>query len=275
LSLAFASQSAFAQEHAAPPSAAPGHGDGTGTGGGHGRGGGEGTGGGRGEGDHGNGGGEHRADAPKGAASGTAHAGAAGHGDAHGAAGAHGDAHGGHGPEPMNWTEFGGKTPPFIALLLNFGLLVALYVRMGKKPVQDGLKARRDAVASEIEEAQRLLQEAEGRAKVYQAKLANLEDELETAKKALAEAGKGERDRIMRDAEEKAERMRRDATFLIEQEVKQMRVDLTKEAVELALTAAEQVLKERITQQDQDRMADEFLRDVSTRAAAQPEGGAS
>jgi len=185
----------------------------------------------------------------------------------------------------MNWTEFGGKTPPFIALLLNFGILVALYVRMGKKPVQDGLKARRDAVASEIEEAQRLLQEAEGRAKIYQSKLANLEDELETAKKALAEAGKGERDRIMREAEEKAERMRRDATFLIEQELKQMRVDLTKEAVELALTAAEQVLKERITADDHERMADEFLRDVSSRAAGrasagqpgsgQPEGGVS
>jgi len=198
----------------------------------------------------------------------------------HGGAGDHASSdHGGHEGghhelKSMNWTDFSNKeTPPFAALLLNLGLLVGLYYWMGKKPVQDGLKARRQAVAKEIEEAQRMLKEAEERAKVYQAKLGNVAAEQEAAQKALETAGKGERDRIVREAEEKAARMQRDAEFLVEQERKQMRLDLTREAIEVAVEAAEALLREKVTQADHERMADEFLAELA-QAPAQS-GGAS
>jgi F-type H+-transporting ATPase subunit b len=198
----------------------------------------------------------------------------AGHGkDEHGG-GEHGAGeHGDHHPKSINWVDFGDKeTPPYVALLINLALLLGLYYWLGKKPVAEGLKARRQAVAKEIEEAQKMLKEAEQRAKVYQAKLANVDSEQAAAQKALEEAGKGERDRILREADEKAVRMKRDAEFLIEQEVKQMRLDLTREAVDVAMTAAEKILAEKVTQQDHERMADEFLAELSKSPAA---GGAS
>jgi len=176
----------------------------------------------------------------------------------------------------FNFADFSNKeVTPYLALLINFGLLAGLYYFMGKKGVAEGLKKRKEAIAKEIEEAQRMLKEAEERAKTYQAKLKNVETELSNAKKALEEAGKGERDRIVREAEEKAERMKRDAAFLVDQELKQMRVDLTREAIELAMHTAEEMLKSKATAEDHSRLADDFLRDLEKPAAAPRVGGAA
>jgi F-type H+-transporting ATPase subunit b len=165
-----------------------------------------------------------------------------------------------HAPKGINWTDFGNKEqPPFAAQLLNFAILLGIFFYFGRKPVMAGLKARRDSVAKEIEEAQRMKKEADERAKMYQAKLARLEEELATTKAALVQAGKGERDRIIREAEEKAERLARDAKELLVQESKQIRQDLVNETIDLAMQAAEEVLKERITGADQQRLADEYL----------------
>jgi F-type H+-transporting ATPase subunit b len=171
-------------------------------------------------------------------------------------------AEGGEGeyPSAINWFDFTNKEePPYAALLINFGLLAFLYYHFGKKPVAAALKKHRDSIAKEIEEAQRMKHEAEERAKTYQVKLRDLEIELGRTKLALEEAGKGDRDRILKEAEEKAARMRKDAAFLLEQETKQMRLDLRREAVLAAVSAAEELLRKRVNQGDQERLAEEFL----------------
>jgi F-type H+-transporting ATPase subunit b len=165
-------------------------------------------------------------------------------------------------PAPINWTEFGKETPPFAAMLINFGILVAGYYLLGKKPIAAGLQSRRDRIAKDIEEAQRMREEAEARAKTYQAKLEKLEDEVRSVREALLRAGEAERDRIVKEAETKADRMRRDAEFLVEQELKQIRQDLWRETVESAVRAAEELLKRRVTSADQERLAEDYLSDL-------------
>jgi F0F1-type ATP synthase membrane subunit b/b' len=163
-------------------------------------------------------------------------------------------------PGSINWFDFSNKEqPPYAALFINFGLLAYGYYRFGKKPVADALKKHKESIAKEIEEAQRMKHEAEGRAKQYQSKLEHLETELAETKLLLEEAGKGEHDRIVKDAEEKAARMQKDAAFMLEQESKQLRLDLQKETVLAALGAAEELLKKRVTPADQERLAEEFL----------------
>lgn len=171
-----------------------------------------------------------------------------------------------HGLKDINWFDITNtKQPPYIAMLFNFALLIWIYVRFGKKPIKESLETRRAEIAKEIEEAQRMKKEAKGRAKKYQALLAGLAEELEATKQALVEAGKADKDRIVREAEEKAVRMRKDAVFMLDQEVRQMKVDLVKETVDGAIAAAEELLKKRITQADQERLADEFLMQLSAR----------
>jgi|GEM_PF-1250748 len=175
-----------------------------------------------------------------------------------------GEAHeGDESPKPMNWFEFGGETPPFIAMLINFGILAAAYYWLGRKPIAAALLQRRDAISKDIDEAQQMKREAQTRAKVYQDKLAKLEEDLVATREAIIRAGEAERERIVREAESKAERMRKDAEFMVEQEIKQIRVDLWRDAVEAAVGAAERLLQERVTPADQERLAEAFLADLA------------
>jgi F-type H+-transporting ATPase subunit b len=186
----------------------------------------------------------------------------------------HGEEHGP--PKPINWFDFGNKEqPPFAAAILNFIVLAAMYYHFGKKPIAEGLKNRRAEVAKEIEEAQRMKREAEARAKQYQSKLERLEEELAMTRQALHDAGEGEKARIIKEAEEKAARMRKDAEFLIEQEIKQMKQDLWRETVDMAVTAAEELLKNKVTTADQERLAEDYLASLGASEARPAQGGAS
>lgn len=173
-------------------------------------------------------------------------------------------------PAPMNWTDFGSKTPPFVAVLVNFAILAAAYYWLGKKPIAAALQNRRDSIAKDIEEAQRAKAAAEQRATVYQAKLEKLEDEVRAAREALVRAGEAERERIVSDAEAKAERLRSDARFLVEQELKQIRQDLWREAVEAAVAGAQELLAARVTPADQERLAEDYLASLGTPKSASP-----
>ena len=179
-------------------------------------------------------------------------------------------------PESINWTDFSKPNqPPFIALAINAAILFGLYYWKGKKPIAEGLKNRRIEIAKEIEEAARLKAAAEERAKVYQAKLGQLDQELATAREALLKAGEAERDRAVAEAKEKANRMRRDAEFMVEQELKQLRVDLQIEAAAAAVFGAEELLKKRLTPADHERLAEEYLSDLSKLTAGAGVGGAA
>jgi F-type H+-transporting ATPase subunit b len=174
--------------------------------------------------------------------------------------GAH-DAHSGHG-----WDQ-----QALIASFVNFAILLGLFVYLFSGKLKSFLVERREQVARQLEEAARLKAEAELKHKEYTERLARLDQELAQIKSDLIEAGKQERDRIIADAEHKAARMRREAEFIIEQHAKQLRVDLTNEAAEAAVVAAEQLLLRATTTYDQQRLAQEYLASLNAnRPVSQP-----
>ena len=166
------------------------------------------------------------------------------------------------GPRPIKWWDtqiVNNKEPPYAAMLFNFAVLLLLYWRYGKKPVQDALKNRKISIASAIENAQKILREAKQRSKRYRAKLEKVGDDAAEAKQSRISTGRGEADAIVRGAEEKAARIKRDAEFLLEQEKKQTQIDLLRETVEKAAREAEELLRTNVSAQDQERLAEEFL----------------
>lgn len=174
-----------------------------------------------------------------------------------------------HGPEAINWTDFSDHSrPAYLGLLINFGILLALYYTMGKKGVVDGLKQRRVDIAKEIEEAAAVLAEAKERAKKYQGDLKNADVDAATAKASLVSAGKGEVEKMLSEAEEKAERMKRDAERLVDQERKQLKADLLQETIEKAVDQAQKLLEKQATSEDHARLAQELLAELARKPAA-------
>jgi F-type H+-transporting ATPase subunit b len=202
------------------------------------------------------------------------------HGEEHGAAEGHeeGDhaAAGHHGPEALNWTDIGDKKKPAIlALVINFGVLMTVYYLLGKKPVAAALKQRRVTIGKDIDEAQALLDEAKELAKTYQAELKNADADASTAKAGLISAGKGEVDRMLVEAQERADRMKRDADRLVDQERKQVHLDILGETVDLAVHEAAKLLEKSVTTDDHVRLAQDLLAELARRPAATKSTGTS
>ncbi len=203
------------------------------------------------------------------------------------------EAHEGHALAPFNFADFtrfdqekraeaageGHHPPviPFIYLVINAAILFGAYYYFGKKPVSEGLAARRQTVARELDDAAKVKAEAEERLAEYKERLAAMDKELQTIREEILASGDKERDRIVKEAEEKAERMQKDAQFLLEQEMKQLRNELVRHAVEAATAAAEDVLRSKLSATDHDRLADEYLAQIPTvkPAGAPKQGGVS
>ncbi|MCL2778144.1 MAG: ATP synthase F0 subunit B [Polyangiaceae bacterium] len=187
----------------------------------------------------------------------------------HGTPGEHAEHAGHHGPEPINWLNvFDTKKPAILALVINFGLLAALYYALGKKPITEGLKQRRITIGKDIEDAQKFLAEAQARAKKYQGDLAHADADAETARDAIVSSGKGDAERMLKDASERSERMQRDAELLVEQERHQVRHDIHLETIDLAVNEAEKMLARSITADDHARFANDLLTELARRPAA-------
>ena len=64
---------------------------------------------------------------------------------------------------------------------------------------------------------------------------------------------------LLVELEERRARMKRDAAFRIEQELKEARAQLLAEAVRGAVAAAEQIIRTQVSSADQQRLADDYL----------------
>jgi F-type H+-transporting ATPase subunit b len=151
------------------------------------------------------------------------------------------------------------KSRDFQGTVFNFLVLVGLLTWVIRKKGNPALAARRAEVEKELAEAQRLRAEAEKRHNETAMRLEKLDQEMVQIRSEMIKAGEVERDRIVEQAEEKAARMRKDTTFLIEQQVKQLRKELTHQAASAAVVAAQELLQQRITDADQDQLAEAYL----------------
>lgn len=167
------------------------------------------------------------------------------------------------------------QPPPVLASVLNFGLLAWVLYRYGRKPLAEALLKRKQSIMAEIDTATKLKEDAEARLHDYEDKLERLEETLAELRAEYAAQSADEKKHVLAEAEERRARMRRDAEFRIEQESKAARARLLDEAVAGAVTAAEELLAKRVSSNDLDRLADDYLASVGSAVAQRPKTGAT
>lgn len=175
----------------------------------------------------------------------------------------HDEGHGGNAPHAVEWNFNTVEGAKLWGSIFNFTLLMTLLVLMGGPKIKAFLVGRKAGVETALNEAAEMKAKAEAKYAEYQKRLANLDNEIAEIRSEIVKSGEVERERILAEAEHKATRLRRDAEFLIEQQLKQLRLDLHKEMVEAALSAAEKTLREKTTADDQQRIARDFVRTMS------------
>ncbi len=167
-----------------------------------------------------------------------------------------GSSGGGHEGEPKGWVA----TDTY--RVMNFVVLAVALFFVLRKPVSQALNSRIDGIREHLSELEARREKAEKDLAGYRARLDALEQEAEKIVAEYVRQGNEARERILREAESAAAKLEEQAQRNIEYEFRQIRMSLQDEILEKALGKAEEMLKAGITDEDQDRLVDEYLEKV-------------
>jgi len=142
---------------------------------------------------------------------------------------------------------------------INFGMLIFLLTFFLYKPLMNVLDKRRAMVQGDLEEAKKKKEESEELLRQYQQRLDNLRLE---GRKIIDEARKEaavEKEKMIEAAHHEAKVIVENAHLEVDSHVHQVRDEIKKEAAELIVGCASQVLEREIQKEDHQKYIDEFI----------------
>ncbi len=147
----------------------------------------------------------------------------------------------------------------FVFYLINFLILVGVLTKFLYKPFLNVLDARKQTIQDALDNAEMVNRRADEKMENYTRRIANVEDEgREIIKEAKVRAD-AQAAEIIREANEKAEKMIKAAEQQIELEKKKAVDDMKQHIAALALLAAEKIVERDIAQVGQEKIVDEII----------------
>lgn len=149
--------------------------------------------------------------------------------------------------------------------LINFLIFLYLIKRFLLPVVRSHLRSRREQIVAALGEADGSKRRAEDMVRDYRARLGRMADEANRLREELRADGEREKAKLLKEAEELAGKIKVDADFLAEQEIKLARQRLREEIARLAQEAAQKLIQSHLTPDDQKHLVEEFLSEVGER----------
>ncbi len=164
------------------------------------------------------------------------------------------------------WASGGGYSDEMVHELylkiMNFAVLVVVVVVLARKPLKKGLNDRIQGIKDELADLESRRGKALAELAEVEKRLKDAEGDRETIVAEFRAQGEKERAKILAAAEESAARIKSQAQFTIDQETAMAKTELRKEVAQLSAALAEDLLKQKITAEDQTRLVDEYLAKV-------------
>jgi len=155
-------------------------------------------------------------------------------------------------------------SPPFILMLVNFGLLLVLLGKYGWPVAGKLAKDRHDQIKTALDEAAAIREQAKAKLAEYETRTANLDADMKKLVDGIRADADADKARILAQAEQQAAQMKRDADTRIAAELELARAQLTKEITAAATAATEKLLRTNVTAQDQSGLVGKFISQLET-----------
>ena len=160
-----------------------------------------------------------------------------------------------HGGVGIPWGEI-------LKQAVNFAILAGVLVYFLRKPVSSFLQERSDLLRKSIDDAAKARAEAREKLSAIEARIARLNDEIAQMSAKMDAEAAAEAQHIRETATSEIARIRAQAEFAGEQEVKKAREDLRREAAELTARAAEELVRKTLSPEDQARLVRENIEKI-------------
>lgn len=150
----------------------------------------------------------------------------------------------------------------FLYRLFNFAVAFGLLAYFVTKPIRKGLTGRKEGIEKALADAKATQEKAEAKFAEYDEKLTKASAEIDDIYAAIKREGELERERILANAREMALKIEDEAKKSAALEIAKARVELQREASDMALKLAEDLLKKNFNSNDQNRLVDEYMKKV-------------
>jgi F-type H+-transporting ATPase subunit b len=151
------------------------------------------------------------------------------------------------------------KSPPFMFMLINFGLFLALLGWKGWPAARKLAEERHDEIKDALDEAAKLRDQAKHKLDEYETRIKDVDTEIKALVEGIRKDAEADKARILAAATAQAAQMKRDAELRIAAEIEQARAQLTAEVTAAAVGATEKILKEKATADDQQKLVSTFI----------------
>jgi len=146
--------------------------------------------------------------------------------------------------------------------VMNFAVLAIGLFLLLRKPVSQALNDRIKGIKEQLSELEEKKEEAEKKLAEYNEKFLKLDKEAEQIVAEYIKQGNEAKTRILKEAESAALKLEEQAKKNIENEFNKAKSKLHEEILEQALVKAEDIIQNKITSKDQDKLVDEYLEKV-------------
>jgi F-type H+-transporting ATPase subunit b len=164
------------------------------------------------------------------------------------------------GAEHHEKTYFG--IPGWILKTANMLLFIGVLVYFAGGPVKRAFAERSAAIRRASDEARERREKADRMAGDIQARLSAIEAEVRAIHERAQAEGERQKRELIAAAEAESQKILANARNEVDNRLKHARTELTEFAGQLASERAEQILREKITDQDQQKLFRESLREV-------------
>ena len=163
----------------------------------------------------------------------------------------------------MASSESGGESKGWMATdtykVMNFSVLAIGLFFLLRKPTSQALNSRIKGIKDQLDELETKKKTAEKQLGEYNKKFSRLEQEAQKLIEDYIRQGNEAKARIIEEAKQAAEKLEEQAQRNIEHEFKRAKVKLQEEILDKALVKTEEIIKNKITDQDQEKLVDEYL----------------
>jgi F-type H+-transporting ATPase subunit b len=157
-------------------------------------------------------------------------------------------------------TYFG--IPGWILKIVNMILFIGFLVWFAGGPVKTALANRSEEIKRAADEARERRAKADSLASDIQKRLSQIESDVKAIHERAEQEGERQKRELIAAAEVEAQKILAAARTEVDNRLKHARHELTEYAGQLASERAEAILRETITDTDQQKLFDESLREV-------------
>lgn len=154
------------------------------------------------------------------------------------------------------------KVSDLIWRTVNFLIFAGILVKLAAKPIKEFFTNRQRDISQELQDLELQKIKLQKAVKEAKAQLAAVAAEREKIIQEFIAEGEAEKAKIIARAEEAAQRIKDMAAMTIEAETKKAAAQLKQEIVETAVALSEQLIREKIVAEDQQRLVDDYLAKV-------------